>query len=95
MSDSSGPDKERKAWPLTLQIVSAGLIAVIFINLYIMWYFLIGMPSSCSALAVATAGRGTCGPGPAVSYIVVLNGILIAASIFMLWRWFKREKNLN
>ena len=49
-----------------MMIVSAGLVAVILVNAYIIWYFIIGMPAECAARAVATAGRETCGTGPAV-----------------------------
>ena len=95
MSNASEPGSRPGSWPLPLLIISFGLVVVILVNLCIMWYFLIGMPSECAALADATAGRETCGPGPGVSYILFLNVALIAASLYMLWRWYKREKSLN
>lgn len=95
MSNASEPGSQPGHWSLSLLVASFGLVVVILVNICIIWYFLIGMPSECATLADSTAGRETCGPGPGVPYILLLNVTLIAASLCMLWRWYKREKSLN
>ena len=92
MTDSSGEDAPKNQTRPSLALYSAGLGAVIFVNLYIIWYFVIGMPAECAALAIASAGRETCGPGPAVPVILLVNAVLIAASIFLLCRWHLGKK---
>ena len=87
MASSSGNDTKAPVSSIKITLFSAGLIAVILVNAYLIWYFLAGMPSACAARALETFGRETCGAGPAVPVILVLNVALIIASLYLLWYW--------
>jgi len=94
MTSMPEPDAGKEPRSLSVLIFSAGLIAVILANAYIIWYFLIGMPTECAARAIATAGRETCGTGPAVPVVVAISAILIAASLYLLYRWHIQKKRI-
>ncbi len=85
--DTGTPDKSFPVW-----IFSISLIIGILVNAYIIWYFLVGMPAECAARAAATAGRETCGAGPAMPVILVICAALIGAGISFLYRWHIRKK---
>jgi hypothetical protein len=94
MNDVQKRDGKKDRPSTRMLIVSAGLVAVILVNAYIIWYFLIGMPSACAARAIATAGRETCGTGQAVPVIVAISATLIAASLYLIFRWHIQKKGI-
>lgn len=94
MTDSAGSGVQERDNRTIIGFLSIGLFAVIAFNVWLLWYFLVGMPSGCAARAAATAGRETCGWGPAVPVLLVLGAALIVTSLFLLYRWHVQKKGM-
>lgn len=92
MTAVSGTGAERPARDLPVMVVSGALIAEIMVNAYIIWFFVVGLPSDCSARVVATAGRVSCETGPAVPVVLLVSAALIIAGLVLLYRWHIQKK---
>ena len=67
--------------------VSLALTAVVAVNIYIVWYLLIAIPSGCADLAARSNGSGTCGIEPGVYIVSGISLAIIAAAIYAFVRW--------
>jgi hypothetical protein len=106
MTDSDRTDDSTKETPCGssrrtggsdwLVPVSLVLTAVVAVNIYIVWYLLVAIPSGCADLAARSNGSETCGIEPGA---YVISGIAIAIVVIALYafvRWnLTRCRNRN
>lgn len=79
---SSG--KDGTDWLVPASLV---LTAVIAVNIYIVWYLLVAIPSECANLAAMSDGRMTCGIEPGAYIISGICIAIICVGLFAFVRW--------
>ena len=67
--------------------VSLALTAVVAVNIYIVWYLLVAIPSGCADLAARLDGSGTCGIEPGAYLVSGISVAIIAVAIYAFFRW--------
>jgi hypothetical protein len=66
---------------------SVALTAVVAVNIYIVWYLLVGIPSGCADLASRSNGTTTCGLEPGAYIIAGISVVIIVLAIYAFIRW--------
>ncbi len=66
---------------------SVALTAVVAVNIYIVWYLLVGIPSGCADLAIRSNGTVTCGLEPGAYIISGISVAIIVLAIYAFVRW--------
>jgi hypothetical protein len=66
---------------------SLALTAVVAVNIYIVWYLLVAIPSGCADLAARANGRETCGIEPGAYLISGISVVIIALALYVFIRW--------
>jgi hypothetical protein len=67
--------------------VSLALTAVVAVNIYIVWYLLVAIPSGCADLAARSNGNATCGIEPGAYIISVISIAIIVIALYSFVRW--------
>lgn len=66
---------------------SLALTAVIAVNIYIVWYLLVGIPSGCRDLAARSNGSMTCGIEPGAYILSGISMVIIVLAVYAFVRW--------
>jgi hypothetical protein len=85
--EASGDFSHRTGETDRLGPVSLALTAVVGVNIYIIWYLLVAIPSGCADLAARTDGSGTCGIEPGAYIISGISVAVIAVAIYAFIWW--------
>ncbi len=73
---------------------SLALTAIVAVNIYIVWYLLIAIPSGCGELAARTNGSATCGIEPGAYILSGISLVIIVVAMYAFIRWnMKRCRN--
>ena len=73
---------------------SLALTAVIAVNIYIVWYLLVAIPSGCGDLAARSGGSETCGIEPGAYIVSGISVAIIAVAMYAFITWnMKRCRN--
>jgi hypothetical protein len=67
--------------------VSLALTAIVAVNIYIVWYLLLAIPSGCADLAARSNGSQTCGIEPGAYILAGISVAIIAVAIYAFVRW--------
>jgi hypothetical protein len=67
--------------------VSLALTAIVAVNIYIVWYLLIAIPSGCGELAARSNGSATCGIEPGAYILSGISGAIIVVAMYAFIRW--------
>jgi hypothetical protein len=75
---------------------SLALTAIVAVNIYIVWYLLIAIPSGCGDLAARSNGSATCGIEPGAYILSGISVAIIVVAMYVFIRWnMKRCRNRN
>lgn len=73
---------------------SLALTAVIAVNIYIVWYLLVAIPSGCRDLAARSNGSETCGIEPGAYLLSGISVAIIVVAMYAFITWnMKRCRN--
>jgi uncharacterized membrane protein len=76
--------------------VSLALTAVVAVNIYIVWYLLVAIPSGCADLAARSNGSETCGIEPGAYIISGISIAIVVIALYVFVRWnLTRCRNRN
>jgi hypothetical protein len=76
--------------------VSLALTAVVAVNIYIVWYLLVAIPSGCADLAARSNGSATCGIEPGAYIISGISIAIVVIALYAFVRWnLTRCRNRN
>ena len=64
----------------------------IIVNLYLIWFLLIDIPTGCARLAAETAGSESCGIETGAYVIAGISVVLILAGLYFLAKWYVQKK---
>ena len=67
--------------------VSLALTALVAVNIYIVWYLLVAIPSGCAVLAARSNGGETCGIEPGAYIISGISIVIIIVAMYAFVRW--------
>lgn len=67
--------------------VSLALTAVVAVNIYIVWYLLVAIPSGCADLAARSNGSETCGIEPGAYIISGISIAIVVIALYAFVRW--------
>ena len=67
--------------------VSLALTAVVAVNIYIVWYLLVAIPSGCADLAARSNGSQTCGIEPGAYIISGISVAIVVIALYAFVRW--------
>jgi len=67
--------------------VSLALTAVAAVNICIIWYLLIAIPSGCADLAARSNGSETCGIEPGAYILSGISVAIIVIALYAFVRW--------
>lgn len=67
--------------------VSLALTAVVAVNISIVWYLLVAIPSECADLAARSNGSETCGIEPGAYVISGISIAIIVIALYAFVRW--------
>jgi len=67
--------------------VSLALTALVAVNIYIVWYLLVAIPSGCADLAVRSNGSETCGIEPGAYIISGISVVIIIVAMYAFIMW--------
>jgi hypothetical protein len=73
---------------------SLALTAIVAVNIYIVWYLLVAIPSGCRDLAARSNGSATCGIEPGAYILSGISVVIILVAVYAFVRWnMKRCRN--
>jgi hypothetical protein len=76
--------------------VSLALTAVVAVNIYIVWYLLVAIPSGCADLTARSNGSETCGIEPGAYVISGISIAIVVTALYAFVRWnLTRCRNRN